>query len=68
MDQMAMRIRVCVVTVALGERRVKSSEPLITWSAKPENVKFRAAPGTAGVFVAKDNGLYRSLGFSIIVR
>ena len=56
------------VFVDLGARKVKSSEPLVTWSAKPANVKFRAVPGTVGRFTAKDDGLYRSVGLGIIVR
>ena len=56
------------VLVDLGARKVKSSEPLVTWGAKPANVKFRAVPGTVGRFTAKDDGLYRSVGLGIIVR
>ena len=56
------------IFVDLGERKVKSSEPVVTWGAKPANVKFRAVPGAAGSFTAKDNGLYWRIGFSVIVR
>ena len=56
------------ILVDMGGRKVKSSEPVVTWTAKPENVKFRAAPGTVGRFVVKDNGLYGTTGFGIIIR
>ena len=56
------------ILVDMGGRKLKSSEPVITWAAKPANVKFRAVPGTVGRVVARDNGLYGQTGFGIIIR
>lgn len=60
------------VNVKLGGRKVARGEPIISWSAKPANidtVKFKPALGErACSFVKKDDGLYITRGFMIIVK
>ena len=58
------------VQVKLGGRAVKSSVPLITWATKPANfdsVKF-AAYDRGGSVRVKDDGVYFTSGFMLIVR
>ena len=55
------------IYVDLGERKVKSSEPIVTWAAKPENVKFLSISGAKGKFAVKEDGLYWNVGFSVII-
>ena len=60
------------VNVKLGGRKVARGEPIISWSAKPANidtVKFKPALGErACSFVKKDDGLYITRGFMLIVK
>ena len=60
------------VYVKFGGYHVSGSEPVISWAAKPvdiDTVKFRSAPGEmARGFITKDDGLYITCGFMILVR
>ena len=58
------------IYVKIGDRKVPSNTPIVTWAAKPANtVKFkRADEGQSGSLVAKDDGLYLMKGFIILVR
>ncbi len=59
------------IYVKLGDRKVSSKTPIVTWDAKPANtVKFKFADeGRTGSLVAKDDGLYvMPGGFMIIVK
>jgi hypothetical protein len=60
------------VYVALGEKKLSDDGKVISWDEKPANirtVKFVGAPGDSkGVYIAKDDGLYRSTGLMIMVR
>ena len=58
------------VQVKLGGRRVRNSKPLITWTTKPANIdsiKFAACDRGGSVRV-KDDGVYFTSGFMLIVR
>lgn len=58
------------IYVKIGDRKVPSNTPIVTWAAKPANtVKFkRADEGQSGSLVAKDDGLYLMKGFIILVK
>ena len=58
------------IYVKIGDRKVPSKTPIVTWATKPANtVKFkRADEGQSGSLVAKDDGLYLVKGFLIIVK
>ncbi len=58
------------IYVKIGDRKVPSKTPIVTWATKPANtVKFkRADEGQSGSLVAKDDGLYLMKGFIILVR
>lgn len=69
-DWNAMVSTSATVQVKLGGRAVKSSVPLITWATKPANfdsIKF-AACDRGGSIRVKDDGVYFTSGFMIIVR
>ena len=58
------------VRIKVGDRCVKSSKPLITWTTKPANIdsiKF-AAGDRSGSIKVKDDGVYLLCGLLIIVK
>ncbi|MBO7683765.1 MAG: hypothetical protein J6T51_03465 [Kiritimatiellae bacterium] len=58
------------VQVKLGDRRVRSSVPLITWTTKPANIDSIdfAAYDKRGLVKVADDGVYLHPGFLLIVR
>ena len=58
------------VQIKLGNRRVKNSTPIITWTTKPsdiDNINFAACEGNFSV-VKEDDGVYIRRGFVITFR
>jgi hypothetical protein len=58
------------VQIKLGNRRVKNSTPIITWTTKPsdiDNINFAACEGNFSV-VKQDDGVYIRRGFVITFR
>ena len=56
------------IRINLGNRRVPSTECLIKWDAKPENVKFLSMRNGSGCFESRADGLYRFRGLAIYIR
>lgn len=56
------------IRINLGNRRVPSTECLIKWDAKPENVKFLSMRNESGCFESRADGLYRFRGLTIYIR
>jgi hypothetical protein len=70
-DNMLKFANGATVSVKLGERRVSSRTPLISWTAGTDigNVKFKSADEERNCcFVVKDDGLYALSGFIVIVK
>ena len=59
------------VRVNVGERKVTSKTPIISWTSSPAGVSFAwpdGTPASMGSLVAKDDGLYAVTGFMILFR
>ena len=55
------------IYVSVAGRKLRSSEPLLTWTGKPD-VKFKATNDVRCGLIVKENGLYPFTGLSIIIR
>lgn len=57
------------VRVDLGERKTSSRTPIISWTTPPDSISFAWPDGVnnKGCLVKKDDGLYVTRGFTIIV-
>lgn len=59
------------VCVDVGERKLKNSEPLVSWTKPPSSMSFRWADGITGkgTLTVKDDGLYAiQKGCIVIIR